>query len=169
MEAFHAGLREVAASTGEVPDRAGELAPVVEASHDLPYIARLVTGRHWRSFSEEQQASFVTTFSELSVATYARRAPVWEGERLTITDVLPQPRGRWLVQAQFRRDEADPMVFEYVLHEADSGWRIVNILVDGVSDLALKRAEYSALLDDGGYEALIAELQQQIAALMDNS
>ena len=37
----------------------------------------------------------------------------------------------------------------------------MNIIVDGVSDLALKRAEYGRLMDSGGFAALIAELADQ--------
>ena len=42
-----------------------------------------------------------------------------------------------------------------------SGWKIVNILADQVSDLALKRAEYSRVLGSGTIDDLIGELESQ--------
>ena len=46
-----------------------------------------------------------------------------------------------------------------------ASWRIINIVADGVSDLALKRAEYQRVFASGGIEGLVAELEQQTAAL----
>ena len=37
-----------------------------------------------------------------------------------------------------------------MLQQRDDGLRIVNILADGVSDLALKRAAYQQAFSDGG-------------------
>ena len=45
------------------------------------------------------------------------------------------------------------------------GWRIINIVADGVSDLALKRAEYQRVFASGGIDGLVAELEQQTRAL----
>jgi phospholipid transport system substrate-binding protein len=54
---------------------------------------------------------------------------------------------------------------EYLLQRAGTDWRIINIVADGVSDLALKRAEYQRLFGSGGIEGLIAELEQQTERL----
>jgi phospholipid transport system substrate-binding protein len=54
---------------------------------------------------------------------------------------------------------------EYLLHEGDGGWRIINIVADGVSDLALKRAEYQRVFASGGLDGLVAELEQQTERL----
>ena len=48
-------------------------------------------------------------------------------------------------------------------------WRIVNIIVNGVSDLALKRAEYNSLLEREGFQALIAKLEEQIRGYAEGS
>ena len=45
---------------------------------------------------------------------------------------------------------------------ANHHWKIINILADGVSDLALKRAEYSAIIQRDGFSALLSLLEQKI-------
>jgi phospholipid transport system substrate-binding protein len=52
-----------------------------------------------------------------------------------------------------------------LLQQRDGRWRIINIIADGVSDLALKRAEYQRVLAAGSIEDLIAELERQAARL----
>jgi phospholipid transport system substrate-binding protein len=48
-----------------------------------------------------------------------------------------------------------------LLQQDGDDWRIINIVADGVSDLALKRAEYQRLFASGGIEGLIAEIERQ--------
>jgi phospholipid transport system substrate-binding protein len=64
---------------------------------------------------------------------------------------------------------AEPDVsLEYVLQQDGPSWRIVNIVADGVSDLALKRAEYQRLFAGAGLDGLIADLEAQTAQLARN-
>jgi phospholipid transport system substrate-binding protein len=51
---------------------------------------------------------------------------------------------------------------DYLLHRPGNQWLIVNVIAQGVSDLALKRADYSAFLKSKGYEALLKKLNQKI-------
>jgi len=41
-------------------------------------------------------------------------------------------------------------------------WRIINIIANGVSDLALKRSEYTDVLSRKGFDALIGLMEQKI-------
>jgi phospholipid transport system substrate-binding protein len=56
---------------------------------------------------------------------------------------------------------------EYLLQPDGDDWRIINIVADGVSDLALKRAEYQRVFSSAGISGLIAELEQQTERLAD--
>jgi phospholipid transport system substrate-binding protein len=55
-----------------------------------------------------------------------------------------------------------------LLQQDETGWRIVNIIADGVSDLALKRAEYQRVFASGGLDGLLAELNAQTENLRKN-
>jgi phospholipid transport system substrate-binding protein len=49
------------------------------------------------------------------------------------------------------------------MRKIDGRWRIINIIADGVSDLALERAEYSSVIRRYGFNALLAKLKERIA------
>lgn len=139
------------------------LAPVIEEGFDLPYIARIVLGRqHWKSLDRGQRSTMLETFSRLAVATYAGRFDGYSGERFEVISERPLKRGRILVRSELRESDGNVVRLDYVLHQADSQWRIVNVIADGVSDLSLKRADYSAIMKDEGFDALIARMQEQI-------
>jgi ABC-type transporter MlaC component len=67
-----------------------------------------------------------------------------------------------VVHARLIKSSGEPVKFDYIMRRTDGGWRIVNIIVDGVSDLALKRAEYTSVMRDQSFEALIAQLRQKV-------
>ena len=71
--------------------------------------------------------------------------------------------GRILVQSQLIKSDGGQVQLDYLLHRTGSRWRIINIIAEGVSDLALKRADYSAFLKNNGFEALLKKLNEKIS------
>lgn len=167
VERLHAGLVELAMRADGAPleERIERLRPLITSTHDLPYIAELTIRRAWPSVPAEERERFVAAFERLSVATYASRFAEIEGDPFRTLEAGAGERGRARVSAEIDPADAEPIPLDYQLHETEAGWRIVNIVADGVSDLALKRAEYAGILDDGDIEDLIAELESQIAAM----
>ncbi|MEO1867647.1 MAG: ABC transporter substrate-binding protein, partial [Methylococcales bacterium] len=49
-----------------------------------------------------------------------------------------------------------------MMKKKGDSWRIINIIANGVSDLALKRSEYTSVLSGKGFDALIAMMEQKI-------
>ena len=139
------------------------IAPVIDKTHDLDTIARLVVGRHWKGLTETQQSAFVQTFRDLSMATYAGRFKEYGGERFAILSEKPLSRGnRTLVTSHFVKTDGKRITFHYIVRQIQHQWKILNISVNGVSDLALKRAEYGAVLKKDGITILLQRLQDQI-------
>lgn len=138
------------------------LTPVINRSHDIDTIIRSALGANWNTLNEDQQQRITETFRRLSIATYAERFNHYNGERFEIIEQRPLPRDQILVRSKFIQVDNNPINFDYVLRQGKEGWQIINIIVDGVSDLALKRAEYNAVLKRDGFPALIAMLEQKI-------
>jgi len=72
---------------------------------------------------------------------------------------------RVYVHASLTPADGEDVILAYTLERKSDGWQIVNVVADGVSDLALRRAEYSRVIRNGGFEALMEHLDEQIAAL----
>lgn len=167
IETLHAGLVAAArdAGTGPIAERYERLEPIVEATHDLPYIAEFALRRQWPGLSADQRARFVAVFSRLSVSTYASRFRNLGATALTIASVGEPTGERVEVTATIARPEGGDVPLQYLLERRDGQWRIINIVADGVSDLALKRAEYQRILATGSIDDLIASLEAQMARL----
>jgi len=142
--------------------RYDRLGPVIKVRFDLPFIAKTVVGRYWETFSLEQKTRFVETFSRLSIATYAANFDSYSGERFkTLSE--KEVSGGILVKSLLIKSDGGEVQLDYLLHQTDNQWRIINVIAHGVSDLALKRADYSALLKRKGFETLLLRLNEKIA------
>lgn len=164
IRSLHTAL-VAAASEPDVDARYRALEPVVQATHDLPYIAEFALRRQWPSLDTEARRRYVEAFERLSVMTYASRFAGIGEETLRITGVDAGNGQRAEVTATVARANGEPVTLEYLLHERDGAWRIINIVADGVSDLALKRAEYQSVLAGATIDDVIAELDAQTSKL----
>ncbi len=167
IEALHDGLISVSSEQGPggLAQRFQRLEPLIVATHDLPYIAEFTVRRHWERFDVEGREAFIQTFQRLSVMTYASRFVALSEDTFSIQESRELVSGRAQVIARIMRAEPPDIPLEYILHQDEAGWRIINVVADGVSDLALKRAEYQRVLGEGSVADLLDLLEQQIAAL----
>jgi len=137
---------------------AGEIAK----THDLPAIAQLSVGRHWSGLTDQQKQELVATFSRLSFSTYAERFHGYKGERFERVEEKDLPHGAKLVKSLLIQSGGKKIHFDYMLHKLRGRWLILNIVVDGVSDLAVKRSQYNGIITSDGFPALLQKLKDQI-------
>ncbi|MCX7099207.1 MAG: ABC transporter substrate-binding protein [Methylococcales bacterium] len=134
----------------------------VSNSHDLPKIARIVVGKESEKLSEEQQEKLVDAFSRFSVASYAHNFKDYSGESFVYDSEEETARGGVVVHSHLLIPDDKPVKFDYMLKEKGNSWRIINIIANGVSDLALKRSEYTSILQRDGFDALIVKINEKI-------
>ena len=164
------GLVELAAAKPNVTvaERYRALEPLIKGTHDLPYIAEFALRRQWPSLSEPDRQRFIAAFERLSVMTYASRFKRVGAETFTVKGASEAGPERVEVATAVARPGDTDVALEYLLQRRPDGWKIINIIADGVSDLALKRAEYQRIISLGSLDDLIAELQAQAARLEQN-
>ena len=142
------------------------LKPIVAKAYDTEFMARKSVGRHWSKLSEAEQQEFVDRFGGLTVATYAGRFNGWSGEAFETLGQEDGVHDTVLVKTKLVRPDDEDVSLDYRLRKADAGWRIIDIYLDGtVSELALRRSEYSSLIKREGFQALLVALNEKIETL----
>lgn len=165
VQTFHAALLASmkGGKTMACPARIDGLGTAIDKTFDLPFIAQKVLRRHWDEISETQRASFVSTFRDLVISTYAQNFAEYGGETFT-TPVVAEGGGPYRsVKAMLKPPSGDSVTFEYQLHNGGDGWRIVNIIADGVSDLATRIPQYDRAIQEKGFDGLLKQLKDQTA------
>lgn len=146
------------------------LEPIIDESHDIDMIIKTILGAtYWTQLDDAQQAQLVATFRQLTVATYAGQFAAYDDEQFKFVEQRELPREQTLVRSQLiTKSDSGTVNFDYVLHQNDGRWLIVNILFDGVSDLAIKRSEYRSIMQKNGYQGLIEKLKEKIVQAQQN-
>jgi phospholipid transport system substrate-binding protein len=168
VERLHATLLEVMQNADQLgyEGRYQRLEPVLEESYDFQFMIRIAVGPTWRELDESRRAEITALFTEVSIANYAARFDGYGGERFEILGEQPAPRDAVLVQTRIVRPDDEPIELNYLLKEFEDGWRIIDVLLDArYSELARQRAEFAAVLRDGGVPDLTATLERKIAQL----
>jgi len=167
VASLHRGL--IAARQAHPGTNVGEryraLEPLIKQTHDLPYIAEFALRKQWPALSENDRQRFVAAFERLSVMTYASRFKNVSADTFKSGGAATVQSGRAHVLASIARKDQPDVPLDYMLEQKDGAWRIINIIADGVSDLALKRAEYQGILAKGSIDDLIEDLETQTARL----
>ena len=178
VESLHASLVEIMKTAEELgyEGRTKALEPVLEGSFDLEFMAKKSIGRSWKGLSEEEQTRWVETFKHFVVSNYARQFDGYSGQYFETVDVEPAPRETVIVRTLLIRKNDDDVKLNYRLREmrrapSDAGqgdpesetrWRIIDVYSNGtVSELALRRSEFSALLSRHGFEGLIETVESK--------
>ncbi|MBI2801493.1 MAG: ABC transporter substrate-binding protein [Gammaproteobacteria bacterium] len=143
--------------------RASKLEPVLRDAFDFAGIARLVTGRYWAKLDKAKQQAFIAVFTQLSIATYADNFSSFGNERFETRGVEDKKNAQ-LVKTAIVKPDGKEDTLDYALGKSADGWRIINVVADGVSDLSLKRAEYTAVIGSNGIDTLIAKLNAKVAS-----
>lgn len=168
VEKLYAALLDVMKRADELgfEGRYRLLEPVIGASYDVPFMAELILGRQWRALSPEQQKLWLETFARLTVSTYADRFDGFAGERFEVGAVEAGTQGTSVVRTKIVKSDGEPVNLDYRMRLAPAGgWRIIDVFLNGtVSELALRRSEYGALMRRDGFDALIAAVKEKIAA-----
>lgn len=144
------------------PGRYKLLEPVIMDSFAIPFMADQSIGRYAKTLKEEERKLFLRTYIEWTVATYAGRFDGYSGERFeTVSESAPD-KGTVTVLSKIIGQGKDPVDFNYKLRKMDDKWRIVDIQMSGVSQLALTRAQFVSVIKEKGFEGLIASLKGKI-------
>lgn len=138
-----------------------KLAPVIDQSFDLDRIAKLSLGSQWSELSSEQQQQYETMFRQDTLATYASRFDSYSGQSFKIKGVKDAPGGRRQVNTVIVSG-GDEIPINYVLDQSGGDWKIVNVVAKGVSNLALKRGQYTSAIRSKGADGFIKQFRAQL-------
>jgi phospholipid transport system substrate-binding protein len=142
--------------------RHAKLAPVVKDAFDIHTMARISTGSAWAKIPPAEQTAIAEAFAHWTVASYAGNFSAWDGEAFVTKDQSADDgKGNVVVNTQLNLKSDKPVLFTYRLHKADCVWKIFDIYLDGaISQLAMRRGEFAAVLGKGTPADLIAHMNK---------
>ncbi|HWP64578.1 MAG TPA: ABC transporter substrate-binding protein [Candidatus Limnocylindria bacterium] len=160
-EAVIAVLKQPGVSKAEKRSR---IEDIVLKSMDFETLARLTMARNWTKLTPAQQEEFRQEFRRHLSATYGRRIDDYRNETVTVLGTREEARGDQTVKTRINRGggTADVLV-DYRLRQRDGEWKIIDVVIEGVSLVANFRSQFQELMAQGGAENLLAALRRKTA------
>ena len=159
-----AGLR--GAKTTSRQARCDALLEVVKQTYDLDFMARTALGSAWRNLGPEAQRRWVAALGRLVSASLVDGFASDSGESFRFVGQRPAALGTIVVETRLLTPKEPDVQFDYRLRKLAAGWRVIDIYVDaGISEVALRRSEYTTALKSRGFEALAAGVEKRATEL----
>ncbi|MEE2674210.1 MAG: ABC transporter substrate-binding protein [Myxococcota bacterium] len=172
VEKLHVALLDIMRSSGELGYRGRfeRISPVVVETFDLPFMAAKSMGRHWKKLPEADQQRWLAIFARHVAANYAGQFTGFSGEAFETVGEEAAIRDTRVVRTRLTRPDGDDVQLNYRLREVAGEWRIIDIYLNGtVSELALRRSEYSSVLKREGFEKLLTTIDEKVKKLASTS
>jgi phospholipid transport system substrate-binding protein len=141
------------------------LAPVIRDVFALPFMGEVSLGSFWKKLSPEQRKLFLDTYTDWTISSYAGNFDSYSGEKFEIRDGQESRGDQIAVVSNLIRPHEDSIDFYYTLRRFKDKWRIVDIRIEGVSQLALTRGQFVSVMKKKGFGGLISSLQEKISLL----
>ena len=129
---------------------------------DINWMGQFVLGNAWRQASPEQRQSYLEAYRQYLLARYTHNFAEYTGAKYTITDAKMESNGEFTVAMQINTPQAENTIAGYRLRESGTTFKIIDIVIEGVSLLATERSEFASVVQQKGMDGLIQAIKEKI-------
>ena len=138
------------------------LRPILENYISFDVMTRRAIGPGWRQFTPDQQKEAIRLFTTLIIRTYSNKLTPGEHPVIKFKAASTPAPGRVEVPTTLQYEGSHYEV-TYRMEEAD-GWRITDVVIEGVSLIANYRTQFDAEFKEGGVNAVMNALTRSVAS-----
>lgn len=139
---------------------------LIRGSFDLDLISRLVLGRFWGRATEGQRAAFKDLFARYFLNTYAGLLNSYRVDTLVVISSKRVGERDYLVRTSVERDgEMTAVVWR--LRARDGEYRIIDVLVRGISLVLTHRSEFASVVRQEGLDGMLRVLRDRVSRQAD--
>ncbi len=134
---------------------------VVMPKLDINLMSKIILGKKiWTGMTQQQKNDFVQAFKFRMTSTYMKSITVFDGEKIEFLPYVPGKKSRIaLVKSKYLIPTGNIDV-DYRLIKNDDGWRVYDIIFEGISLMKNYRADFREHVNKKGIDSLIISLGQ---------
>ncbi|MGY1459797.1 MULTISPECIES: MlaC/ttg2D family ABC transporter substrate-binding protein [unclassified Luteimonas] len=127
---------------------------------DREYSARQVLGRHGRGASDADVKVFADALADSLMSRYGSSLLDFNTRlRVRVKSETPLPRGLGVkVSSEMLRSGGEPIPVDYLMRQTPNGWRVFDVMVEGVSFVQTFRQQFDTPLSRKSIRAVAADL-----------
>jgi len=122
-------------------------------------VSRMVLGKNWSGATKDQQDAFQREFRTLLIRTYASALSKYKNQTLEYKPLRAQPEDKEVtVKTLILQPGGQPIGVDYSLEKGADGWKVYDIVIEGVSLVTNYRGQFSNEIRQSGFDGLIQKL-----------
>ncbi|OGT84033.1 MAG: hypothetical protein A3G96_00135 [Gammaproteobacteria bacterium RIFCSPLOWO2_12_FULL_52_10] len=126
---------------------------------DFRSMSMMVLGKNWRTATAAQQAAFTAQFQTLLVRTYTKALLEYSDDKIVYhPEQKDQDSKLVLVKTDIARTGSSKIPINYNLYSKDGEWKVVDVIIDGISLVSTYRGSFAAEIRTKGLDSLIQQL-----------
>ena len=127
---------------------------------NISLMSKIVLGRdNWTSSNNYQKREFQKAFRSLMVRTYMKSLTTFDGEKMKFMPFKAGKRPNIArVNSIYLLSEGELPVSYRLKFTESNGWKVFDIIIDGISLLKNYRTDFQEHIQNNGINSLIAEL-----------
>ena len=149
--------------------RQAKIAILLNDGFDMPWIARFVLGRNWRLATPSQRKEYLNLFKSIIEHTYSRQFQDYSDQKIVIKGHKLGNRKYIFVSSRIFDPTRSNVNIDvnWRIVPAGSSFKIVDVVIEGVSMGVTQRNEYASVLKRNGNNiaALIEAMRQSLNRL----
>ncbi len=130
---------------------------------DFVEMSRWVIGRNaWQQADANTQKAFVEEFKTLVIRSYAQSLLNYTDQTVDFLPLRGSTEGKNRVQVAtlIKQKGKNPVRIEYRLLKTSDGWKVYDIIIEGVSLMQGYRSQFNQDLQQGGVSHVLQKLKQ---------
>lgn len=125
-------------------------------------VSRIVLGKNWNGATKEQQDAFQKEFKTLLIRTYASALSKYKNQTIEYKPLRAQPSDTEVsVKTQINQPGGQPIEVDYSLAKETDGWKVFDIVIEGVSLVTNYRGQFNNEIRQSGMDGLIQKLVEK--------
>jgi phospholipid transport system substrate-binding protein len=152
-----------------IVERRRQLRAALEPRMDFNEMSRSALGYHWRSLSPQQRTDFSSLFTAFIEDAYLSKIQDYSGQQVDYLKANPIGAGYSRVDTVITQRGKQPLKVAYLLENKGGEWLVYDVTVDNISIVANYRNQFNRVINDQGFDKLMADLrakQRELATLV---
>jgi phospholipid transport system substrate-binding protein len=149
--------------------QSGNTRRVVEAAEqkvlphfDFARMTRLAVGRNWAQASDAQKEALTKEFRTLLVRTYSASLTAYRNQTIEVKPSKMSAQDKDVVVRTAVLQQGGPSIpIDYAMEKGDSGWKVYDVVIDGVSLVTTYRGSFNDQIQKGGIDGLVKTLAER--------
>jgi len=122
-------------------------------------MTRLAMGKEWNKATPDQQQRLTQEFKTLLVRTYSNALTGYKNQTLRYKSFKMDGADKEVVvQTEVVRPGAPALPIDYSLEKQDNGWKVYDVVVDGISLVVSYRDQFGQEVRANGVDGLIKSI-----------